>query len=127
MRTKNPKARRTTKLSAIFDKRLSANLQAIRREVDRAGRTSSRGAESLTALKETAARLRVALRTVARRRAGDVADRLDELEYPFEKLQAYFARNKTALEKRATEILAEYIRDRMLEIRVIAKTLDARR
>jgi hypothetical protein len=121
---KAPKGRPS--LSAVFDKSLSQNLQALRRDVDRFT-GASRGSESLAALEETAARLRASLKKVARRRAGDVAERLDELDYPFAKLQAFFSHKHTALERRATEIMAEYVRDRMLEIRIVAKTLDARR
>ncbi len=112
-------------LFSAFDRRLSFHLQAIRGEVDRSGRTSKGGA-SLAALEQTVERLRKALKQLAGRRAGDMAERLDELEYPFAKLQAFFAHKKTSLDRRATEIMAEYLRDRMLEIRVIAQELDAR-
>ncbi len=118
------RTRRST-LFAEFDPSLSHHLQVLRAEIDRSGRRPQ-GLESLAALQETVARLRVALKKVSGRRSGDVAERLDELEYPFSKLQAYFARKKTALDRRATEIMAEYVRDRMLEIHVIAKELEAR-
>ena len=126
MSARKTAAKRGQTLSAVFDKSLSANLQSLRREVDRfTGAT--RGSESLAALMATAAQLRTSLKKVVRRRAGDVAERLDELEYPFAKLEAFFAHQHKALDRRATEIMAEYVRDRMLEIRIIAKTLDARR
>jgi hypothetical protein len=117
-------ARRST-LFAGFDQRLSFHLQAIRAEIDRSGGTP-RGSESLAAIQDTVERLRVALQKGSGRRLGDMAERLDELEYPFAKLQAFFAHKKSSLDRRATEIMAEYVRDRMLEIRVIAKALDAR-
>ncbi len=121
---KTSRSRRPTLFSA-FDRRLSFHLQAIRGEIDRSGRTT-RGSQSLAAIEQTAERLRGMLKKLAGRRAGDMAERLDELEYPCAKLQAFFGHKKTSLDRRATEIMAEYVRDRMLEIRVIAKELDAR-
>ena len=125
MSTRKTSQPRRPTLFAAFDRRLSFHLQAVRREVDRAG-GAPRQSESLAALQETAARLRAALQKVSRRRSGDLAERLDEVEYPFAKLQAFFAHKKSSLDRRATEIMAEYVRDRMLEIRIIAQTLDAR-
>jgi hypothetical protein len=122
---KTTQGRRPT-LSAAFDQDLSFHVQALRADVDRHDRAPHKS-ESLAALEATAARLRATLKKVARRRVGDIAERLDELDYPFAALQAFFAHRKTALGRRATEIMAEYVRDRMLEIRIVAKTFDARR
>lgn len=125
MGTRKQTAARQTLLAA-FDRRLSFHLQAIRAEIDRTG-GAARGRRSLAALQETVERLRGALQGASSRRAGDLTERLDELEYPVAKLDAFFAHSKkSSLDRRATEIMAEYIRDRMLEIRVIAKELDTR-
>jgi len=113
-------------LLAAFDEHLSFNLQALRQEIDRCGKVAHKST-TLAALEATVARLRSALKKVSRRGAGDIAERLDELEYPIAKLQAFFAKRKTALDKRATEIMAEYVRDRLLEVRIIAKTPDGKR
>jgi len=119
-----PQARRPALLAA-FGPRFSFHLQAIRKEVDRSARTP-RGGKSLTALQLIVARLRAAVAKGPGRRMGDLVERLDELEYPFARLEAFFEHKESPLDRRTTEIMAEYIRDRMLEIRVIAKELGAR-
>lgn len=116
---------RAPRLAAAFDRSLSSHLLALRSEIDRSGHRK-RSSESLAALREIVARLRTALPRVPARRLGDMAERLDELDYPFEKLEAFFGQKKGCLDRRATEIMAEYLRDRILEIRVMAKALDAR-
>ena len=122
---KTPQARRSPRLAA-FGPHFSFHLQAIRAEVDRSARTA-RGSKSLAALQLIVARLRAAVGEGTGRRRGDLVERLDELQYPFAQLQAFFAHKRSPLDRRTIEIMAEYIRDRMLEIRVIAKDLDARR
>lgn len=112
-------------LSAAFDDQCSSVLQALRGDVDRAGDRRLESA-NLAAIERTASQLRMTLQKVSRRRAGDLAERLDELDYPIAAVRAFFGRGKAALPKRATEIMAEYVRDRMLEIRVVAESLDAK-
>lgn len=125
MATRKKVAPRATKVSDVLGPRLGERLQELRGEVDRFGRASG-ASENLLALRGSAERLRAALLKVSRRRAGDLAERLEELDYPFAMLEAFFARKKTALDRRATEIMAEYLRDRMLEIRIVARSLDTR-
>jgi len=126
MSTRKASSTRTPRLAAAFDRKLSTHLQALRREVDRPSK-APRSSRHLAALEQTVARLASLLTDVAGRRAGDLTERVEELEYPFAKLGAYFAGKKTGLDQRAIEIMAEYVRDRMLEIKIVAKSLDAKR
>ena len=126
MSTRKTPARRTPRLAAAFDRKLSTHLLGLRREVGRPLK-AARPSKNLIALEQTAARIAAALVNVSGRRAGDIPERLEELEYPFAKLTAHFAGKRTGLDLRAVEILAEYVRDRLLEIRIMAKALDARR
>jgi len=125
MSTKKPAHSKRPTLSAAFDDSLSSHLLGLRGEVDRRSSAKTKTTEHLAAVEATIAALQAALEKVARSRSGDVGQRLEELEYPVTKLRAFFGHKKTALDKRATEIMAEYVRDRLLEIRIIAKTLDA--
>ena len=116
---------RVPRLSKAFSRELSAHLLGLRREVERPPKTP-RTSKNLVALEQTAARLATALCGMSSRQAGDLPERLEELEYPFTKLAAHFAGKRTGLDHRAVEILAEYLRDRLLEIRIVAKELDAK-
>ena len=122
MSTKKGKRPSRSTLSAAFDGSLSAYLIGLRREIDR---RPAGGSTNLKSIEATLARLRLALKKVSRRQAGDLVDRMEELDYPISRLHDYFAKKDTALDKRATEIMAEYVRDRVLEIRIVAETQDA--
>ena len=119
-------AARAPRLATAFDRSLSACLLGLRTEVEKP-LAKPRQSKNLVALEQMAARLSDSLVQVSGRRAADLPERLEELEYPFEKLTAFFAGERTGLDHRAVEILAEYVRDRLLEIRIIAKELDAKR
>jgi hypothetical protein len=116
-------SQRAARLSSAFDRQLSSYLLGLRREVERPGK-GARPSKNLVALEAVAARLAKMVSGLPSRRAADLPERLEELEYPFAKLTAHFAGKKTGLDHRAVEILAEYLRDRLLEIRIVAKELD---
>ncbi|HEY3452325.1 MAG TPA: hypothetical protein VGK67_38630 [Myxococcales bacterium] len=125
MSTRKTSTKRAVRLSSAFDRKISGYLLGLRREVERPAKTV-RPSKNLVALEVVAARLSELVSGLSARRAGDLPERLEELEYPFAKLTAHFAGKKTGLEHRAVEILAEYLRDRLLEIRIVAKELDAK-
>ena len=125
MSTRKTPSRRTVRLSSAFDRKLSSYLLGLRREVERTAK-GARPSKNLVALEVVAATLAEMVSGLSTRRAGDLAERLEELEYPFAKLTAHFAGKKTGLDHRAVEILAEYLRDRLLEIRIVSKELDAK-
>lgn len=123
MSTRKTSPKRSVRLSSAFDRKLSSYLLGLVREVER---PVKRPSKNLVALAVIAARLAELVAGMSSRRVGDLPERLEELEYPFAKLTAHFGGKKTGLDHRAVEILAEYLRDRILEIRIVAKELDAK-